>query len=107
MSAMAWRRRGTPAIGGYWLWPARMAPATASTIFGSQSKSGKPWPRLTAFFSMARADITVKMVVPTAGRREGGGVSGASVVSADMLRAYRCGKRRARVPNRPRAIRQF
>src|SRR5687767_8047036 len=44
-----------------------MASVTAWTKRGSQSKSGKPWPRLTAPFSMASADMTVKMVVPTAG----------------------------------------
>ncbi|WJN75338.1 hypothetical protein OH687_00640 [Burkholderia anthina] len=38
---------------------------------GSQSKSGKPWPRFTAPFSAASALITVKIVVPTFGRREG------------------------------------
>ncbi|AJX71346.1 hypothetical protein BG19_3497 [Burkholderia pseudomallei MSHR840] len=37
---------------------------------GSQSKSGKPWPRLTAPFSAASALMTVKIVVPTSGRRE-------------------------------------
>src|SRR5690606_5857324 len=31
------------------------------------SKSGKPWPRLTAPCSCASCDITVKMVVPTFG----------------------------------------
>jgi hypothetical protein len=56
-----------PGIGGYWLWPAAMAAVTSSSSFGSQLKSGKPWPRFTAFFSVASADITVKMVVPTAG----------------------------------------
>src|SRR3954447_4745856 len=44
-----------------------MASDTACTRRGSQSKSGKPWPRFTAPFSAASADITVKMVVPTAG----------------------------------------
>jgi hypothetical protein len=44
---------------------------TASSSAGSQSKSGKPWPRLTAWCSAARADMTVKMVVPTLGRRLG------------------------------------
>ena len=54
-----------PAIGGYWLRPDRIAASTASSSFGSQSKSGKPWPRLTAPCSCASADITVKIVVPT------------------------------------------
>src|SRR5665647_3372545 len=44
-----------------------MASLTASISLGSQLKSGKPWPRLTAFFSAANADMTVKMVVPTLG----------------------------------------
>src|SRR5688572_16688570 len=46
-----------------------MALSTASMSLGSQSKSGKPWPRFTAPRSCASADITVKMVVPTWGRR--------------------------------------
>src|SRR5690348_9813838 len=58
-----------PAMGGYWLWPERMAASTAATSAGSQSKSGKPWPRLMAPDFAASADITVKIVVPTAGRR--------------------------------------
>src|SRR6478735_1589112 len=65
------RRTGMPAIGGYWLRPERIATSTASSSFGSQSKSGKPWPRLTAPRSCASADITVKIVVPTVGRRLG------------------------------------
>jgi hypothetical protein len=54
-----------------------IASETAATRRGSQSKSGKPWPRLTAPFSAASADITVKMVVPTWGSRagEGGGAA--------------------------------
>ena len=64
---MASRSAGMPGIGGYWLWPAAMAAVTSSSSFGSQLKSGKPWPRLTAFFSAARVDMTVKMVVPTEG----------------------------------------
>src|SRR5436190_7875233 len=63
------RRTGMPAIGGYWLSPERIAASTASSSRGSQSKSGKPWPRLTAPRSCASADITVKIVVPTVGRR--------------------------------------
>ena len=46
-----------------------MASVTWSSSAGSQSKSGKPWPRLTAPVSCASADITVKIVVPTFGRR--------------------------------------
>src|SRR6187200_2947269 len=63
------RRTAMPAIGGYWLRPDRIAASTASSSLGSQSKSGKPWPRLTAPRSCASADITVKIVVPTVGRR--------------------------------------
>ena len=70
LAAMACRSAGTPGMGGYWLWPACMARVTALTSSGSQSKSGKPWPRLTAPVSAASADMTVKMVVPTLGRRE-------------------------------------
>ena len=43
-----WRRPGMPAMGGYWLWPALHGAVTASVSAGSQAKSGKPWPRLTA-----------------------------------------------------------
>src|SRR4051812_47439169 len=56
-----------PVIGGYWLSPFDIASVTACTRRGSESKSGKPCPRFTAPFSAASADITVKMVVPTAG----------------------------------------
>jgi hypothetical protein len=69
LRAIASRSTGTPAIGGYWFSPERIAVFTASSSAGSQSKSGKPWPRLTAPCCAASADITVKMVVPTAGRR--------------------------------------
>src|SRR5688572_23362145 len=47
-----------------------MCRATASTSAGSQSKSGKPCERLTAPTSAASFDMTVKIVVPTAGSRE-------------------------------------
>src|SRR5690242_5338389 len=67
LAATASRSAGTPVIGGYWLRPRVIASVTAWTSFGSHSKSGKPWPRLTAPVSVASADITVKMVVPTAG----------------------------------------
>ena len=63
------RAIGTPGIGGYGLWPSRMASVTWPTSAGSQSKSGNPWPRLTAPTSCASADMTVKIVVPTWGRR--------------------------------------
>ena len=54
-------------MGGYWFFPAAIASVTASTSLRSQSKSGKPWPRLIAECFSASADITVKMVVPTEG----------------------------------------
>src|SRR5574344_2079297 len=60
-----------PVMGAYWLWPACMASVTACSSCASQSKSGKPWPRLTAWCCCARADMTVKMVVPTWGSRLG------------------------------------
>src|SRR3954471_14959196 len=66
-AATASRNAGTPVIGGYWLRPRFIASLTASTSFGSHSKSGNPWPRFTAPVSVASADITVKIVVPTAG----------------------------------------
>src|SRR5690242_17018239 len=47
-----------------------MAASTASSRRGSQEKSGKPWPRLTAPCSPASADMRVNTVVPTAGRRD-------------------------------------
>src|SRR5689334_22886321 len=73
-------------MGGYWFRPRCMARVTASTSRGSQSKSGKPCPRLTASCCCASADMTVKMVVPTAGRRLSmagvrGGVGWAVIVS--------------------------
>ena len=66
-AATASRRLGTPAIGGYWFKPPCIAVVTWLTSAGSQLKSGKPWPRLTALCSVANADMTVKIVVPTAG----------------------------------------
>src|SRR6478609_380360 len=54
-------------MGGYWLRPRVIASLTAVTSFGSHSKSGNPWPRLTAPVSAASADMTVKIVVPTEG----------------------------------------
>src|SRR5256885_13833586 len=81
---MAWRSCGRPGMGGYWLWPACMAAVTASTSLGSQPKSGKPWPRFTAWCSAASADMVVKMVVPTWGRRLGkAGVRGVAEVMAE------------------------
>jgi hypothetical protein len=73
---MASRKTGTPVMGGYWFKPDCMAPVTASTSLGSQSKSGNPCPKLTALCSVAKADMTVKIVVPTDG----------SLVSTDGVR---------------------
>ena len=70
LAAMASRSAGTPGMGGYWLWPAAMASVTACGSAVSQAKSGKPWPKLTAPVSLAKADMTVKMVVPTLGSRD-------------------------------------
>ncbi len=58
-----------PASGGYWLrvGPSASAPsawAAARTMSAGPSVSGKPWPRLMAPCCAARADITVKIVVP-------------------------------------------
>src|SRR4030095_6566426 len=67
---MAARSAGTPVIGAYWLCPAARASLKKRCRRGSQSKSGKPWPRLTAPCFTASADITVKIVGPPLGRRE-------------------------------------
>src|SRR5688500_4233595 len=64
---MAWRNAGMPVIGAYWLWPSRIARSSASTSRSGTGKSGKPWPRFTAWCSIASCDMTVKMVVPTFG----------------------------------------
>ena len=66
---MAWRNSNTPSMEGYWFRPSRIASLTASIKAGSQPKSGKPCPKLTAWCSVAKADMTVKMVVPELGRR--------------------------------------
>ena len=57
-------------MGAYWLWPSRMALATASTSAGSQSKSGNPCDRLMAWCSLASRVITEKMLTPTSGSLE-------------------------------------
>ncbi len=67
---IAWRSSGMPAIGAYWLRPARMWRSIASNSAGSAWKSGKPCDRLIAPHSAAMRDITVKMVVPMCGKRE-------------------------------------
>src|SRR5215472_9572432 len=63
---MAWRRAGWPRVGGYWFGPSSSALAAASRMRSGPSSSGKPCPRLMAPCSVASADITVKMVVPSA-----------------------------------------
>ena len=62
-SAIAWRNSVTPAPGGYWLWPSRIARAAASIIDAGPSVSGKPWPRLIASCLVASCDTSAKMVV--------------------------------------------
>src|SRR5512133_2835768 len=70
-----------PGMGGYWFSPRVIASVTDRTSCGSHSKSGKPWPRFTAPCSVASADMTVKMVVPTAGNLLWmGGVRGATFI---------------------------
>ena len=67
MPAIAWRNAGMPEAGEYWLCPARIAWSSPSSRRAGAGKSGKPWPRLTAWCSAASWDITVKIVVPTLG----------------------------------------
>jgi hypothetical protein len=67
LRASASRSAGTPGIGAYWLWPARIWRATSSTSSGAQSKSGKPCPMLMASSSTASCDITWKMLTPAEG----------------------------------------
>ncbi len=69
-SAMASRSGAAPAISAYWLAPACMCFATSSNSAGGAEKSGKPCDRLMAPCCAARRDMTLKMVVPTRGRRE-------------------------------------
>jgi len=64
---MASRSGAIPLIGAYWLWPARMALPNSSTRRSGTAKSGNPCPRLTARYSAASCDMTVKIVVPTLG----------------------------------------
>src|SRR5258708_7472359 len=61
---MARRRAGWPLLTAYWLSPARMAAMAAAFTASGPSKSGKPWPKLMAFFSTARRDISAKMLTP-------------------------------------------
>ena len=63
------------------MWPARIAAAAASSISAGPSSSGNPWPRLIDPVRSARADISVKIVVPKPARREettGGRLRGVS-----------------------------
>ena len=48
LSAIAWRRSAVPQVMAYWLKPSGMAWHAASFISSGGSKSGIPWPRLTA-----------------------------------------------------------
>ena len=60
---------GMPVAGGYWLpLPAMTASAAALAMAGGPSTSGKPWPRLTAPVTAARADITPKTELPRPAR---------------------------------------
>jgi hypothetical protein len=70
LAAIAARNSATPAIGGYWFLPSRIARQVASKSAGSAWKSGKPCDRLIAPQSAASFDMTVKMVVPTQGSLE-------------------------------------
>ena len=62
-----------------------MAALTAAIRAGSHGKSGKPWPKLIAFDSLASADMIVKMVVPTCGKREGKGAIAAECADGSVL----------------------
>ena len=56
------RTSGKPPLGGYWLDRVISASAAARRISSGPCASGKPWPRLIAPVSRARADIFSKMV---------------------------------------------
>ena len=84
---------GTPAIGGYWLTPALMYLVSSAFSSGAQSKSGKPCDRLIAPHSAARRDITVKMVVPMAGKRESMWI-GVCMLALHSLRSRSTAKKR-------------
>src|ERR1700685_3370258 len=60
---MTWRSEANPRMGAYWLGPSLSAWAAAWQIAKGPSLSGKPWPRLTAPWASASADMWVKMVV--------------------------------------------
>jgi hypothetical protein len=64
------RNASTPGIGAYWLWPARMCRATASTISAGGLNSGNPCERLMAPHSLASFVITAKMLTPLEGSLE-------------------------------------
>ena len=66
-SASHWRKVALPGMGAYWLCPASMAAVTACLRAGGVSRSGNPWATLSAPHALAKADISVKMVVPTWG----------------------------------------
>ena len=70
LPAMAWRSSGIPAIGAYWLRPAAAGLMDGVEQCPRPGNPGKPWGG-PAF--RRQAGITVKMVVPKAGKREGTG----------------------------------
>src|SRR5258708_36161478 len=61
---MARRSAGCPLLTAYWFSPALMAAIAAAFTASGPSKSGNPWPRLIAWRSTARRDITANMLLP-------------------------------------------
>ena len=59
-------------MGAYWLYPSSSARDTAARNAGGVARSGNPCAMLRAPHSAAKADISVKMVVPTLGIFERG-----------------------------------
>ena len=92
--------QGTPAMGAYWLAPARMWWDTRSTSSGRREKSGKPCERLMAPHSAASRDMTVKMVVPTSGRRLSTGKGSRGIPRIYAIRPSGAAAERARPPAR-------
>src|SRR5690242_10800536 len=85
-SAMACRKAGMPASGGYWFAPDASASAAAASISGGPSVSGKPWPRLIEPVATASADISATMVVPNGRMRATSGSAEVDVVTIPTLR---------------------
>src|ERR1700733_10231468 len=80
-------------MGGYWLGPSISTLAAAARIASGPSRSGKPCPRLTALCSVAKADITVKMVVPClakTGLKDGEKLMGSTFADANRADKCRC-----------------